>query len=131
MRAGLTLLEVLVALAILAVVVGFLAQARLGAIRHGVAQRQHASVSHLLRSELEALRAGSASAGPCATASAAMTDAGYACEVLDACTFPAAMCSGRGGTRGWLVRVTGPSGSVAEVPILTRPDATRWVVALR
>lgn len=131
MRAGLTLLEVLVAMAILAVVAGLLAQARLDAVRHGVAQREHVTVSHLLRSELEALRAGGANAGSCTTATVDLIDAGYACEVHEACTFPASMCTGRGGTRGWVVRVTGPSGSVAEVPVLVRPDATRWVVALR
>jgi prepilin-type N-terminal cleavage/methylation domain-containing protein len=130
-KAGLTLLEVLIALAILAVVAGLLAQTRLDALRHTVAQREHTTVSHILRSELEALRAGSASEGPCATLSGEPRLAGYACDVREACAFPASMCSGRGGTRGWIVHVTAPSGAEAEVPMLVRVDATRGVVAFR
>lgn len=134
--AGFTLLEVLIAIALLAMVAGFLLQMRLDAVRHASAQRRHTQLTQLLRSEAEALRAGAgtigaATIGSCSTLGDALEQDGFTCEVRAECAFSPAACAAGAGLAAYVIRATGPGAETAEVPLLVRSRPTRWIVAQR
>lgn len=136
--AGFTLLEVLIATALLGMIAGFLLQLRVDALRHEAAQRRHVVLTQWVRSEAEALRAGMApveggSAWPCTTASpdpASAPHEGYACHVQALCAFPPAMC-GAAGLRALVIRASDPLGASLEVALLVPDGVQHWVVASR
>ena len=125
---GLSLIEVLIAMAILAMIAGFLFQLRLDAVRHALAQRRHTALSQLLRSEAETLRAGAGAEGTCASLDAASAAEGFTCEVRQACTFPVAVCGAAPGLVGWVIAAAPPGEPPVEVRILVRANPGRWIV---
>jgi prepilin-type N-terminal cleavage/methylation domain-containing protein len=131
-NAAFTLLEVLIAVAILAVVAASLLAMRLDAVRTERLQREHVELTQLIRSEAEALRVGASAPGTCSGVTDVHRDAGFVCEVELRCGFSADACSASsGGLRAYVIRAATPRGTALAVPLLFREDATRAIAAQR
>lgn len=129
---GFTLLEVLIAIAILAVVAAALLATRLDAVRTERFQREHAELTQMIRSEAELLRVGASGPGMCSGMAPAQRDAGVVCEVEVRCGFSGDVCSVlAGGLRAYVILAATPGRPASEIPLLFRPDATRAVAAQR
>lgn len=128
---GLTLLEVLIALAILGLVSGWLLQVRVGALRHAREQRRHVALTQLLRSEAESLRAGATHVGPCVSLTQEQAETGLTCRVVEACAFPASVCAAAPGLRALRIEASGANGRAAELALITRAEPHRWIEARR
>lgn len=129
--AGLSLVEVLVAVAILAMVAGFLMTMRLDAMRSDRAQREHTVLTQVIRSEAELLRAGGGSPGTCTTLGSDLRDAGFTCRVELRCGFSEAMCNAAPGLAGYVIEAATPRGVADAVPLLFRSPAGRSIEAQR
>ena len=130
-RAGLTLLELMIALAILGLASGWLLQVRVDSLRHAREQRRHVALTQVLRSEAEVLQAGAAHVGPCVSLTPELADLGIACTVVDACAVPLAVCGAAPGLRAWRIEASDPSGTVAELALVARADPHRWIASRR
>lgn len=126
---GLTLLEVLVSVAVLALVATFLATMRIESLRSERVQREHALLSNLLRSEAELLRLGSAAAGTCSALTSDLVDAGFSCEVRRTCGFSTAVCSDSVSLHAYVIHAATPGGASTELPLLFRTDSTSWIAS--
>ena len=130
-RTGLTLLELMIALAILGLVSGWLLQVRVDSLRHAREQRRHVALTQLLRSEAEVLRAGAAHAGSCAALTTELADQRITCTVVEVCAVPLGVCGAAPGLRAWRIEASGPSGSTAELALVTRAEHHRWIAGRR
>ena len=131
-HAAFTLLEVLIAIAILAVVAGSLMAMRLDAVRTERFQRQHVELTQMIRSEAEILRVGAGGPGACSGMTDAHHEAGFICQVELRCGFSAVVCSdSAGGLDAYVIRAAAPGRTASDVPLLFRPDVTRAVAAQR
>ena len=128
---GLTLLETMIALAILGLVSGWLLQVRVDSLHQAREQRRHVAVTQLLRSEAEELRAGGTHAGACVSLTAELTALGFTCTVLETCELPPAVCAAAPGLRAHRIEASGPTGPAAELSIVTRAEPHRWIEARR
>ncbi len=131
-RGGFTLLEVLIAIAILGMVAASLLAMRLDAVRTERLQRQHAELTQLIRSEAETLRDGASGAGECSSITDAHRAAGFRCEVELRCGFSGDVCNALvGGLQAYVIRAIPPGGTALEVPVVFRSEATRAIAAQR
>ena len=129
--AGLTLLEAMIALAILGLAAAWLLQVRVDGLRHAREQRRHVELTQLLRSEAEAIRAGAAHLGPCVSLTPEQAGRGVTCTVVEACGLPPAVCSAAPGLRALRIEAAGPGGRTAELALVARDDPHRWIEARR
>ena len=129
--AGLTLLEVMIAVAILGLASGWLLQVRVDSLRHAREQKRHVTLTQLLRSEAEALQAGGTRVGRCVSLTEELADQGIACTVVEACAVPPAVCAAAPGLRPVRIEAAGAAGPAAELALVTRPDHHRWIAGRR
>lgn len=124
---GLTLVELLVALAVLGVVLAIMLAIQADAHRHARRMELRSVAAELVRSEAERLIAGATEGSGCPSLTASLREAGFGCEVSAGCGYGAAWCSAAPALRPYLVRVTDPDGVRHELAVLARAAPMRGV----